>query len=87
MKNHTAFVRMRSGDYLGDTKMTKRGTSLHRSYFFQTPKTKMVFADTKKMGRQNKTLPPICLFLPQDLVMIFQSLATILPRLFNVERP
>ena len=30
MKNDTTFVRMRSGDYLGDTKMSKKGTSLRR---------------------------------------------------------
>ena len=30
MKNDTAFVRMRSGDHLGDAKMSKKGTSLRR---------------------------------------------------------
>ena len=30
MKNDTAFVRMRSGDHLGNAKMTKKGTSLRR---------------------------------------------------------
>ena len=30
MKNDTAFVRMRSGDHLGDTKMLKKGTPLCR---------------------------------------------------------
>ena len=30
MKNDTTFVRMRSGDPLGDTKMSKKGTSLRR---------------------------------------------------------
>ena len=28
MKNDTTFVRMRSGDHLGDAKMSKKGTSL-----------------------------------------------------------
>ena len=28
MKNDTTFVRMRSGDLLGDAKMSKKGTSL-----------------------------------------------------------
>ena len=28
MKNDTTFVRMRSGDHLGDTKMSKKDTSL-----------------------------------------------------------
>ena len=30
MKNDTTFVRMRSGDHLGDAKMWKKGTSLRR---------------------------------------------------------
>ena len=30
MKNNTTFVRMRSGDHLGDAKMSKKGTSLRR---------------------------------------------------------
>ena len=30
MKNDTTFVRMRSGDHLGDAKMSKKGTSLLR---------------------------------------------------------
>ena len=30
MKNDTTFVRMRSGDHLGDAKMSKTGTSLRR---------------------------------------------------------
>ena len=30
MKNDTTFVRMRSGDQLGDAKMSKKGTSLRR---------------------------------------------------------
>ena len=28
MNNETTFVRMRSGDHLGDAKMSKKGTSL-----------------------------------------------------------
>ena len=30
MKNDAIFVRMRSGDHLGDAKMSKKGTSLRR---------------------------------------------------------
>ena len=30
IKNDTTFVRMRSGDHLGDAKMSKKGTSLRR---------------------------------------------------------
>ena len=32
-KNDTTFVRMRSGDHLGDTKMSKKGTSLRHLTF------------------------------------------------------
>ena len=30
MKNDTTFVRMRSGDHIGDAKMSKKSTSLRR---------------------------------------------------------
>ena len=30
MKNETTFVRMRTGDHLGDAKISKKGTSLRR---------------------------------------------------------
>ena len=34
MKNDTTFVRMRSGDHLGDAKMSKKGTALRRILTF-----------------------------------------------------
>ena len=34
MKNYTTFVRMRSGDHLGDAKMLKKGTLLRRILTF-----------------------------------------------------
>ena len=34
MKNDTTFVRMRSGDHLGDAKMSKTGTSLPSNLTF-----------------------------------------------------
>ena len=34
MKNDTTFVRMRSGDHLGDAKMSKKGTSLRLEFHF-----------------------------------------------------
>ena len=34
-----------------------------------------------------KILPQIFQFLPRDLVMVFQSLVTILPHFSNIERP
>ena len=39
----------------------------------------------KEEGQVSKLLPQIFSFLPQDLVMIFQSLVTILPRFFDLE--
>ena len=34
MKNNATFVRMRSGDHLGDGKMSKKGTSLPSNLTF-----------------------------------------------------
>ena len=45
------------------------------------------FRRMKEEGLIYKTLPQIFLFLPWDLVMIFQSLVTILPPFFDFERP
>ena len=36
MKNDATFVRMRSGDHLGDAKMSKKGTSLPSNLTFLT---------------------------------------------------
>ena len=41
----------------------------------------------KEEGLIYKIVPQIFLFLPRDLVMIFQSLVTILPRFIDFERP
>ena len=41
----------------------------------------------KEEGLIYKTLPQIFYFFPKDLVMIFQSLVTILPPVFDFERP
>ena len=41
----------------------------------------------KEEGQIYKMLPQIFQFLPGDLVVIFQSLAMILPRFFDFERP
>ena len=72
MKNDTTFERMRSGHHLGDTKMSKKGTSLRQM---------------KEEGLIYKTVPQFFKFLPSDLVMIFQSLVIFLPRFFDFERP
>ena len=45
------------------------------------------FGRMKEEGLIYKTLPQIFKCLPRDLVMIFQSLVTILPLFFDFERP
>ena len=47
MKNDATFVRMRSGDHLGDAKMSKKGTSLRRINFFNN-------CDRQKRFSQNE---------------------------------
>ena len=60
MENDTASVRMRSGDHLGDAKMSKKGTSHRRIELFnELQKTEAVFAEQKKKGRSKKLLPQI----------------------------
>ena len=44
------------------------------------------FCRMKEEGQIYKTLPQIFNFFPRDLVMIFQSLVTILPCFFDFER-
>ena len=82
MKNDTIFVRMRSGDHLGDAKMSKKGTS------FRSNLTFFINSDRQKRFLQNllrradlQTVSQFFNFLPRDLVMIFQlhSLMMILP--------
>ena len=41
----------------------------------------------KEEGEFYKNMPQIFLFLPRDLVVIFQSLVMILPHFFDFERP
>ena len=87
MKNDTTFVRMRSGDHLGDAKMSKKGTSLRRIYFFINCNGHKRFSQNERRRADQQKLPKIFQFLPGDLVMIFQSFVMILPRFFNFERP
>ena len=78
---------MRSGDHLGDAKMSKKGTSLRRINFLIIAIDRNGFRRMKEEGLIYKTLPQIFYFLPRDLVTIFQSLVTILPPFFDFERP
>ena len=55
MKNDTTFVRMRSGDHLGDPKnVEKRHLASSNLSFFESQKTKTVFAEWKKKGWSTK---------------------------------
>ena len=48
MKNDTTFVRMRSGDHLGDAKMSKTGTRSVEFNFF-------IICDRQKRFSQNES--------------------------------
>ena len=80
MKNDITFVRTRSGDHLGDAKMSKK------RHLAPSNLTSLLIAIDRNGFRRMKderqiykTLPQIFQFLPWDLVMIFQSLVMILP--------
>ena len=65
MKNNTTFVCMRSGDHLGDAKMSKRGISLRQTYLFnELRQTETVFAERKKKGRSTKLASNFLIFVP-----------------------
>ena len=88
MKNDTTFVRMRSGDHLGNAKNVEKGHLAPSNLTFL-----LIAIDTngfrrrKEEGQIYKNLLQFFKFLPRDLVTIFQSLVMILPRFFDFERP
>ena len=57
MKNDTTFMRMRSGDHLGDAKMSKKHTSLRP--FLLIAIDRNGFRRMKEEGQIYKTLPQI----------------------------
>ena len=65
MKNHTTFVRMRSGDHLGDTKMSKRGTSLHRIIFLNRHKQKWLSQTQRKWADKQNFASDLLVFAPR----------------------
>ena len=71
MKNDTTFVRMRSGDHLGDAKMSKKAPRSVEFNFLLIAIDRNGFRRIKEEGQIYKTLPQILYFLPRDLVMIF----------------
>ena len=60
MKNDTTFVRMRSGDHLGDAKMSKKGTSLRRSDDF-TPCFRLSKTITMYLSKVKKCEAAFCM--------------------------
>ena len=68
MKNDTTFVRMRSGDHVGGSKMSKKGTSLRGVYFLTNHQRQNGF---RRMKEEGKIYKINLNFLPQDLVTIF----------------
>ena len=90
MKNDTAFVRMRSGDHLGDAKMSKKAPrSVEFNFFINCDRQERFLQNERRRAdlQNNASDFLIFYFLPRDLVMIFQSLVMILPCFFDFERP
>ena len=61
---------MRSGDHLGDAKMSNKGTSLRRVNFLTNHNRRKRFLLNEEEGQIYKILLQNFLFLPGDLVMI-----------------
>ena len=59
MKNDTTFVRMRSGDHLGDAKMSKKGTAPSNLTFLLIAIDTNGFRRMKEEGLIYKTVPQI----------------------------
>ena len=77
MKKDTTFVCMRSGDHLGDTKISKKGPcSVELNIFINCNRQKR-FSQNERRRADLQKVASIFLILPWDLVMIFQSLVMI----------
>ena len=61
MKNDTIFVRMRSGDHLGDAKMSKKGASLRRVYLFAIDRNGF----RRMKGRSTKVASDFLIFVQE----------------------
>ena len=86
-ENDTTFVRMRSGYHRGDAKKSKKAPrSVELNYFTSCAGQKR-FSQNERSRADLQSFASIFLFLPQDLVMIFQSLVIIFPRFFDFEIP
>ena len=59
MKNDTTFVRMRSGNHLGDTKMSKRAPRSVEFNFFNNCDRQKRFSQTERSRADLQKLPQI----------------------------
>ena len=65
MKNDTTFVRMRSGDHLGDAKMPKKGTLLRPIYLFiNCDRQKQFSLNARRRADQQNVASDFFLFCP-----------------------
>ena len=77
-----SFVRMRSGDYLGDAQMSKKrhlGPSNSTSTFLWIAIDRKTFAQSERGRGRSAKVASGFFFLPQDLVMIIESLRWFYP--------
>ena len=86
MKNDTTFVRMRSGIALETQKCRKRAPCSVEFNFFNHCDRQERFSQNGTRREDLQNFASVFLFLPWDLVMIFQGLVMILPRFFDFER-
>ena len=87
MKNDTIFVRMRSGDHLGEAKMSKRAPCSVECIFFINCNRHKRFSQNERRRADLQNVASDFLIFARDLVMIFQSVVMVLPRFFDFERP
>ena len=74
MKNDTTFVRMRSGDHLGDEKMSKKAPrSVEFNSFTNCDIQKRFSQNERSKADLQKFASVFFNFCLRDLVMIFQS--------------
>ena len=87
MKNDTTFVRMRSGDHLGDAKCRKRAPrSVKFNYFIKCDRQKRFSQNERRRADLQKIASDFLIFA-EGLSYDLSSLVMILPRFFDFERP
>ena len=69
MKNDTTFLRMRSGDHLGNASVEKGHLVPSNLTFLLIAKDRNDFRRMKEEGHIYKALPQIFWFLPRDVVI------------------